>query len=105
MEKGKKLEFLHDFDFNSFIDGIEEIKKIINSEVVKKNALSFSTAVTINFVKYGIDGEITERAAPCFLSQPSYVNNASNYCVREILLRSVLDIQRRYDDFVYKGSG
>ena len=60
---------LHDFDFISSIDGIDEIKRIINSEVVKKNALSFSTAVTINFVKYGLDGEITERASPCFFIQ------------------------------------
>jgi len=33
------------------------------------------------------------------------VNNVSNYCVREIILSSVFDIQRRYDDFVDKGSG
>lgn len=62
---------LHDFEFISSTGGIEEIKRIINSEVVKKNALSFSTAVTINFVKYGLDGEITERASPCFLSKPN----------------------------------
>ena len=60
---------LHDFDFISSTDGIEEIKRIINSEVVKKNALSFSTAVTINFVKYGVDGEITERDSPCSFIQ------------------------------------
>ena len=52
-----------------------------------------------------MDGEITERASPCFLSKPNYVNNVSNYCVREIILSSVFDIQRRYDDFVDKGSG
>ena len=33
------------------------------------------------------------------------MNNVSNYCVREIILGSVFDIQRRYDDFVDKGSG
>ena len=47
-------------------DGIEEIEGIINSEVVKRNALSFSSAVTTNFVKYGLDGEIIERTSPCF---------------------------------------
>ena len=40
-----------------------------------------------------------------FLSKPNCVNNVSNYCVREIILSSVFDIQRRYDDFVDKGSG
>ena len=40
-----------------------------------------------------------------FLSKPNYVNNVSNDCVREIILSSVFDIQRRYDDFVDKGSG
>ena len=40
-----------------------------------------------------------------FLSKLNYRNNVSNYSIREILLSSVFDIQRRYDDFVDKGSG
>jgi hypothetical protein len=98
-------EGLHDFDFVCSPEGIEEIRRIINSEVVKKKALTFSTAVTINFVKYGLDGEITEKASPCFLSKPHYVNNVSNYNIKEILQGSVLEVQRRYDDFVSSGSG
>lgn len=72
---------LHDFDFTSSTDGIEEIKEIINSEVATKNDLSFSTAVTINFVKYGLGSEINERASPCFLFKTNYVNNVSNNSV------------------------
>ena len=33
------------------------------------------------------------------------MNNVCTYSKREILLTLVLDIQRRYDDFVDKGSG
>ena len=39
----------HDFDFISPTDEIEEVKRIINCEVIKKNALIFPIAVTINF--------------------------------------------------------
>ena len=57
---------LQDFDFIFSPEAIEEVKRIINCEIVKKNALIFSIAVSINFVKYGLDGEINGRATPCF---------------------------------------
>ena len=57
---------VQDFDFITSEDGVDELRSIINSEVVKKNALTFSIALTINFIKYGIDGDISAKASPCF---------------------------------------
>ena len=93
------------FDFITSLNGIQEVKQIINSEVVEKNALSFSISVTINFVKYDIDGGISKRVSPCFSSKPHYINNVSSYNTRKILLSSALEITKRYDDFIDKGSG
>ena len=96
---------VEDFDFITSEDGVNELRSIINSEVVKKNALTFSIALTINFIKYGIDGDISAKASPCFLSSPHYLNSVSTYNVKEILISCVHQVQKRYDDFVDKGSG
>ena len=96
---------LNDFNFITTNEGINEVQKILNSEVVKKSAIAFSVAVTINFIKIGLDDDVTTRVSPCFSSKTYYLNNVSMYNVKEILLSSVLNIQHRFDDFVEKGSG
>jgi len=93
------------FDFITSPKGIKEVQKIINSQVVQKHALSFSIAVAINFIKYDIDGGISKRVSPCFSSKTHYINNVSSYNTRKILLSSALEITKRYDDFIDKGSG
>ena len=81
------------------------MRKILNSEVIKKHALTFSIALTINFIKYGTDGEVMAKASPCFLSKIHYLNNVSSFNISELIQSCVLQIQKRYDDFVDKGSG
>ena len=71
----------------------------------QKHVLTFSIALTIDFIKFGPDGEIMARASPCFISGLNYLNNVSNFNVSEIIHSSVTQIQKRYDDFVGKGSG
>jgi len=93
------------FDFITSPDGIQEVGKIINSEVVQKNAITFSISLAINFVTYDIDGGISKQITPCFSSKPSYINNVSRYNTKQILLSSVLEITKRNDDFIDKGSG
>ena len=96
---------LQDFDFLLSDDLIEEVRKILCSEVVKKDVLTFCIALSVEFVKFETDGEIMATASPCFLSSLNYLNNVSNFNVSEIIHSSVTQIQKRYDDFVDKGSG
>ena len=96
---------LENFDFLISDETIEEVRKILCSEVVKKQVLTFSIALTIEFVKFGTDGEIMAKVSPCFISSLNYLNNVSNFNVSEIIHSSVIQIQKRYDDFVGKGSG
>ncbi len=96
---------VENFDFITSVGAINEVRKILNSEIVKKQALTFSIALTINFIKYGTDGEIIAKASPCFLSGLNYINNLSSFNVSELLQSCILQIQKRYDDFVDKGSG
>ena len=96
---------LENFDFITSVEAIDEVWKILNSEVVKKHALTFSIALTINFIKYGTDGEVMAKVSPCFLSKINYLNNVSSFNVGELLQSCVLQIQKRYDDFLDKGSG
>ena len=98
-------EGVENFDFVTSVEAVDEVRKILNSEVIKKHALTFSIALTINFIKYGTDGEISAKASPCFLSSLNYVNTVSSFNVSELLQSCVLQIQQRYDDFVDKGSG
>lgn len=98
-------ESVENFDFITSSEALNEVRKILNSEVVKKKALTFSIALTINFIKYGTDGEITAKASPCFLSGLHYINTVSKFNVSELLHSCVLHIQKRFDDFVDKGSG
>ena len=51
-------------DIITSVKSVEEVRKILNSEVVKKHALTFSIALTINFIKYGTDGEVMAKASP-----------------------------------------
>lgn len=76
------------------------MKKIINYEVVRKAPFIFTIAITVNFVKVGTDGGIYITVSPCFCSKERYINNVSNYCVRDILLSVVLVIMKRFDDFI-----
>ena len=98
-------EGIQGFDFITSPSGIKEVQKIINSQVVEKHALTLSIAVTINFMKYDIDGGISKRVSPCFSSRPYYINNVSSYNTKQILLSSALEITKRFDDFIDKGSG
>ena len=61
--------------------------------------------MTINFVKYSLDGDIGERVSPCFSSENHYINNASPFCAKDIIHSCVSDIRSRYNDFVDCGSG
>ena len=98
-------EGLENFDFLSSEETIEEIKRILCSEIVTKHALNFCLALTINFIKFGTDGDILAKSSPCFLSQVRYFNNVSTFTTRELLHSAIIGIQHRYDDFVGKGSG
>ena len=94
---------VENFDFITSDETVNEVRKILNSEVVKKHALTFSIALTISFIKYGTDGEVIAKASPCFLSKVNYLNCVSRFNVRELIQTCVLQIQKRYDDFVDKG--
>ena len=96
---------LHGFDFITSTEGLQEVRRIINSQVVLKSAITFAMAITIKFIKYGVDGSIANQVSPCFLSTNYYLNNVSTYNVKDILHSSALDIKNRFDDFVNKGSG
>ena len=82
-----------------------EIRKILNSEVIKKTAISFSIAITINFVKLSPEGEVIQKVSPCFNSKLHYINSVSTYSVQDILVASRQDVKTRFDDFVEQGSG
>ena len=96
---------LENFDFVTSEDCVIEVRRILRSEVVKKHSLIFTIAVTINFIKFDIDGEIKAKCSPCFLSESNYLNNVSEFNVYDLIQSSIFQIQRRYDDFVEKGSG
>ena len=77
----------------------------MNSEVIKKTAITFSIAITITFVKLSPDGEVISKVSPCFTSKSQYINSVSTYDVKDILFASNRDIKTRFDDFVEQGSG
>ena len=98
-------EGIGDFDFVTSPDSVSEVTKIINSEIVNKGSIIFTIAITVNFVKVDMDGAISIKVSPCFRSKERYINNVSNYSVKDTLLAMVLEIIQRFDDFVEKGSG
>ena len=57
---------VENFDFITSDKTVNEVRKMFNSEIVKKHALTFSIALTISFIKYGTDGEVMAKASPCF---------------------------------------
>ena len=85
---------LGNFDFLISDETIEEVRKILCSEVVKKHVLTFSIALTIDFIKFGTDGEIMARASPCFISGLNYLNNVSNFNGSEKIDSSATQIQK-----------
>ena len=94
---------LRDFDFVTSNDGVEELEKILDSELVHRKAVIFSLSITATFNKLNIDGEESARVSPCFSSKHHYINSISFFNVKEILSSFVLEIQHRFDDFIDKG--
>ena len=105
LRKNLQGETVQDFDFLVTQSTVNEISRILSSEIVLKHSLKFSLVLTINFIKYDIDGEVNAKSSPCFTSQPAFLNNVSTFNTASILANSVSEIQKRYDDFVGKGSG
>ena len=105
LRKNLNGETVQDFDFLVTQDTVNEISRILSSEIVLKQCLKFSLVLTINFIKYDIDGEVNAKSSPCFTSQPIFLNNVSTFNTANIIANSIGDIQKRYDDFVGKGSG
>ena len=105
LRKNLHGETVQDFDFLVSQNTVNEISRILNSEIVLKHSLKFSLVLTINFIKYDIDGEVNAKSSPCFTSQSIFLNNVSTFNTANIIAESVGEIQKRYDDFVGKGSG
>ena len=105
LRKNLNGETVQDFDFLVTQDTVNEISRILSSEIVLKQCLKFSLVLTINFIKYDIDGEVNAKSSPCFTSQPIFLNNVSSFNTASIIANSIGEIQKRYDDFVGKGSG
>ena len=95
----------HGFDVLISTECENEIRKIIASEIVKKYSVIFSMAISAHFTKFNIDGGIEARVLPCFVSKQRYINNVSEYCTRDIIHSSILDIKSRFVDFNERGSG
>ena len=98
-------EGIKDFEFVTSDDCEREIEKIIGSELVKKFSIIFSIAVTITFIKVDIEGSVETRVSPCFCSSQKYLNNVSSYCIKTVLHELAVDLKKRYDDFMGRGSG
>ena len=58
LRKNLNGETVQDFDFLVTQDTVNEISRILSSEIVMKQSLKFSLVLTINFIKYDIDGEV-----------------------------------------------
>ena len=77
LRKNLNGETVQDFDFLVTQDTVNEISRILSSEIVLIHSLKFSLVLTINFIKYDIDGEVNAKSSPFFTSQPFFLNNVS----------------------------
>ena len=82
-------ETVQDFDFLVTQDTVNEISRILSSEIVLKQSLQFSLVLTINLTKYDIDGEVNAKSSPSFTSQPISLNNVSTFNTANIIANSV----------------
>ena len=98
-------EGIRDFEFVTSDECTLEIEKVIGSELVKKFSIIFSIAVTITFIKVDVEGSVETRVSPCFCSSQKYLNNVSSYCIKTVLHELAVDLKKRYDDFMGRGSG
>ena len=105
LRKDLPEEGISDFNFVTSDECVNEVKKIVGSELVKKYSIIFSIAVTINFIKVDTDGGVELRVSPCFCSSQKYINSVSTYCIKRVLHELALDLKKRFDDFVERGSG
>ena len=105
LRKDLPEEVINDFNFVTSDEFVNEVRKIVGSELVKKYSIMFSIAVTINFIKVDTNGAVDLRDSPCFCSGQKYINSVSTYCIEHVLHELALDLKKRFDDFVERGSG